>query len=84
VTHDEIKDLVRTHIAEQILGGEDPANLTDSARLVSEGIVDSLASLRLVSWLEERFGVKIEAHEVDVEHLDTLDTIAAMIVSKRA
>jgi acyl carrier protein len=78
-----VKALVRDHIARHVLGGEDPAAITDDVKLVSDGIVDSLASLKLVAWLEERFGVKVEAHEVDVEHLDTLDSIAAMVTAKR-
>ena len=67
----------------QFLPGEDPETLTDATLLFSDGVLDSLASLKLVSFLEERFGVKIEAHEVDVEHLDTLDSIASMVISKR-
>jgi acyl carrier protein len=80
VTHDEIKAAVRRHVAQQFLAGEEPA---EDTKLVSDGIVDSLGSLKLVSWLEERFGIKVEAHEVDVEHLDTLDSIAAMVTAKK-
>lgn len=56
-------------IVEELLPGEDPNSLTDKTRFVSDGILDSLASLRLVLHLEERFGIKIEAHEVDVDHV---------------
>ncbi len=80
---DEIKQNVRNYIASQFLPGEDPSNITDQTRLVSDGILDSLASLKLVSYLEDTFGVKIEAHEVDVDHLDTLGSIADMVASKR-
>lgn len=83
MTKDDIKQAVRAYIAAEFLPGESPEALTDSAGLFSEGILDSLSSLRLVSWLEEKYGVKIEAHEVDVDHLDTLDLIADLIVSKR-
>ncbi len=79
---DSIRALVKEHILETILVGEAPENLTDEVKMVSEGIIDSLASLKLVAWLEERFGVKIEAHEVDVDHLDTLTTIATMVHAK--
>jgi acyl carrier protein len=82
VTSDETKQLIKTHIADQFLGGN-ADDLDDTTLLVSDGLLDSLGSLKLVAWIEERFGVRIEAHEVDVEHLDTLDSITAMIVSKR-
>lgn len=79
----EIKHIVRDYVVAQFLPDEDPAAVGDDVRLVSEGVLDSLGSLRLVSFLEERFGIKVEAHEVDVDHLDTFDLIADMIVAKR-
>ncbi len=80
----EIKRIVRDYIAAQFLPGEDPESLTDDIKLVSDAILDSLASLKLVSFLEERFGISVAAHEVDVDHLDTLDSIAAMVGAKRS
>jgi acyl carrier protein len=47
-------------------------------------VLDSSASLKLVAFLEERFGIKIEARAADVDYLDTLETIAAMVKAKRA
>lgn len=79
----EIKSLVRAFVAAQFLPGEAPESITDDVKLVSDGIIDSLGSLKLVSFLEEQFGVSVEAHEVDVDHLDTLESIAAMVESKR-
>ena len=81
---EQLKNVVKAYILEHILQGEDAENLTDKTRLVSDGILDSLASLKLVAYLEETFGVKIEAHEVDVDHLDSLDRIADLLISKRA
>jgi acyl carrier protein len=78
----EIQHIVRGFICEQFLPGESPENLGDDVKLLSEGILDSLASLKLVAFLEERFGIKIEAHEVDVENLDTLSAITAMVKAK--
>ncbi len=83
VEQNEIKRIVRDFVAAQFLPGEDPESLTDDVKLVTDGILDSLASLKLVSFLEERFGVSVAAHEVDVDHLDTLETIAAMVKSKQ-
>ncbi len=83
MTKDEIGAQVRAYIAAEFLQGESPDSISPDTRLVSDGILDSLASLKLVSWLEERFNVSIAAHEVDVEHLDTIDLIAGLVLSKR-
>ena len=81
---DSVKSQVKTFILDRFIPGEDPDNLTASTPLVSGGILDSLATLELVSYLETQFGIQLEAHEVDVERLDTLDRIAALVASKLA
>ena len=80
----DVRTTVKSFILEQFLPGEDPAMLTDDTPLITAGIVDSMGALRLVAYLEEEFGVRIQAHEVDVEHLNTLDAIAALVDGKRA
>jgi acyl carrier protein len=80
---DNTKDIIRAFILEEFLPGEDPALLTDSTQLVTSGVLDSLATLRLVTFIEERFGVEIEPHEMSLEYMDTLPDIAQLINSKR-
>jgi acyl carrier protein len=77
------KEALRRFILSEFLPGEDPAALTDDVRLISDGVVDSLGSLKLVAFIEERFGVRIAAHEVDADHLDRLDDIARLIEERR-
>lgn len=81
MTDDTLKDRIRRHILAEFLPGEPEENLTEDVRLVSEGIIDSMASLKLVAFLEEEFGVIIPAHQIDAEHLDTVDLIAATVAS---
>jgi len=75
---------VKSFILDRFLPGEDPANLTSSTPLITGGILDSLATLELVSFLESTYGFQLEAHEVDADRLDTLDRIAALVAAKRA
>ncbi len=79
---DHIEDAVQTYILKEFLPGEDPAELTDSTPLVTGGILDSLATLKLVAFLEDRFGITVQAHDVDVEHLDTIVDIAKLVRSR--
>ena len=79
---DAIRDTVKSYILKEFLPGEDPAELTDSTPLVTGGILDSLATLKLVSFLEEHYGIAVQAHEADVEHLDTVYDIATLVRSK--
>ena len=44
--------------------------------------LDSLATIKLVVFLEERFHIKVQAHETMVDYLNTLDDIAQLVSSK--
>ena len=78
----ETKEIVKGYILEEFLPGENPAELTDSTPLITGGILDSLATIKLVVFLEERFQIQIEAHETMADYLDTVDDIAQLVSSK--
>ncbi|MDH4347970.1 MAG: acyl carrier protein [Gemmatimonadota bacterium] len=78
----DVVPAVKQYVLDQYLPGENPANLTLTTPLVSGGILDSLAILDLVAYLEKTFGIELEAHEVDRDRLDTLERIAALVNGK--
>lgn len=79
----EIAAAVKDYLLAEFLPGENPDELTSSTPLITGGVLDSLATLKLVAFLEERFGVQIEAHETGVDHMNTLADIAALVSRKR-
>ena len=81
---DTAKQKIKNFIMEQFLPGEDPNELTDDTPLISGGILDSIATLQLVMYLEETFRVSFEPHEVDKENLDTLGLMVRLLASKTA
>ena len=80
---DDVKAAVREFILREFLPGEDPSALTDATPLLTGGILDSVSTLRLIAFVEERFGVSVEAYEADPDHFDTIDRIARLVASKR-
>ena len=79
---EKIRQAVRTFILEKFLPGEDPNELTDSTPLITGGILDSLATLKLIAYLEEEFGVTFEPHDTDRENLNTVPDITNLVLSK--
>ena len=73
---------VKDYILQEFLPGENPDDLTEDLPLISGGILDSIATLRLVLYFEEQYGIVLEAHEADKEHLDTIRSIATLLASK--
>ena len=81
---DAAKQKIKDFIMAQFLPGEDPAELTDDTPLISGGILDSIATLQLVMFIEENFRVSFEPHEVDKENLDSLNLMLRLLQSKGA
>ena len=79
-----IKATVKNFILNEFLPGEDPAALTNTTALVTTGILDSIAVLKVVTFLENQFGITIEPHEAVVENLNTLSDIAQLVMSKKS
>ena len=80
----DIKNTVKTFILNEYLPGEDPVALTDGTPLMTTGILDSIAVLKMVTFLEDQFGIVIQPHEAVVENLNTLSDISRLVTSKRA
>ncbi len=80
---EDIKTTIKTFILNEYLPGEDPAALTDTTPLMTTGILDSIAVLKVVTFLENEFHITIEPHEAVVENLNTLSDMARLIMSKK-
>jgi acyl carrier protein len=78
-TQSEIKD----YLLSEFLPGEDPSELKDDTPLITGGILDSLATIKLVAHLEETYKIEFSPHETGVDYLNTLADIAALVESKR-
>lgn len=80
----ENTEQIREFILREFLPGEKPENLTNTTELITSGIIDSLATLRLVTFLEDSLGVVVEAHEMGPENLNTVELIDKFVASKKA
>jgi acyl carrier protein len=80
---EDIEKAVHGYILNEFLPGEDPEDLTDRTPLITGGILDSITTLKLVVFLEEHFGIVVEAHEAGVEHLDSIHQIAELVAAKK-
>ena len=79
---EEIKEVVKEFLLREFLPGENSEELTDSTPLITGGILDSIATLKLVEFLENKYGFEFQPHEVDAEHLNTVSHIAKFVQSK--
>ncbi|HEX2721268.1 MAG TPA: acyl carrier protein [Gemmatimonadaceae bacterium] len=78
-SQDNIKATIKDYILREFLPGESPASLDDTTPLITGGILDSIATVRLIAFLEEQFGAQIEPHEMNADYLNFLPDIAQLV-----
>jgi acyl carrier protein len=77
-----IETVVRDHLAARLTPGAPKEALGRDRPLISGGLLDSISTVALITFLEQRFGVAFEAHEIGVDYLDTVGDIAATVARK--
>ncbi len=77
-----IKDQIREFVRENLASVKGISSFTDEESLTENGIIDSLGIFRLVSFLEDTFGVRLGDEEITAENLKSIDIIEQFVVSK--
>jgi acyl carrier protein len=77
----EIKQATRDYIVGNWLNG-DHRGLKDDTNLQEAGLLDSITTLALVSFLEQQFAIQLDPGDVNAESFRTVDTIVALTASK--
>ena len=62
--------------------GLDFSEIKDDIPLFTTSIVDSLDVFSLISYLETTFKIKLQAFELSLEKLDSINLIAALVMDK--
>jgi acyl carrier protein len=78
------REIIREFVVREFFAGREPPLLRSDVKLVSSGIVDSVGTMRLVLFLEERFGILIQPEDISTGSLDTLDAMAALVERRQA
>jgi acyl carrier protein len=68
-----MEDILKVYIEEELLNGNLKINTGDN--LLVDGMVDSIAMLRLVNYIEELLDIKIDHDDLVIENFRTIQTI---------
>jgi acyl carrier protein len=80
----EIREKLHSYVLSTFLAGENPDTLCHDTPLITSGIVDSLAVLDMVTFIEQAFAVRLAQEDLGSERLDTIELIEAVILERRA
>jgi len=80
----EIETKIRQFLAENFILSEqlDQLGLDDS--FLDNGIIDSTGILELIFFIEDQFGIQIDASEVLPENFDSINRLTAYIQRKQS
>jgi acyl carrier protein len=77
----DVKDTIRSYLADSFLSGARAAALRDDEDLLA--LLDSLQVLRTVIHLEGAFGIKVEDGDLTPDNLGSVEKLAAFVARKR-
>ncbi len=78
----ELKNELRRFITDSIMYGHNTDFLADDASFLENGVIDSTGVLELISYVESRFGITVEDHELVPENLDSIDGLLKFVEKK--
>lgn len=79
----DVEGTIQQFIKSEVLFDDPSVMLTDETSLL-DGIMDSMALMQLVSFLEEEFGVEIDDIDITKSHFASVATMAVLIRDKLA
>lgn len=80
---DHIRQSLREYLESNVLGSQTGIAIEDATPLLAEGIIDSMGTLELLSFVEETFGVTVADNEVVEANLGSLDALVRFITAKQ-
>ncbi|KGE16344.1 acyl carrier protein [Paenibacillus wynnii] len=76
------RDEIRTFIGENLSIDSDEVVFSDDDNYFELRFVNSLFAMRLVDFVEQRFGVEIENDELDLKNFSTVNNLTALMNKK--
>jgi acyl carrier protein len=76
-------DKLIKYIEDEILAGQD-IQLEADEDLLGSGLLDSLAAMRLIAYIEKEFDIKVPPQDMTIENFMTVEAIANYLGSVKA
>jgi methoxymalonate biosynthesis acyl carrier protein len=80
LTPEEIRATVCCYLTRYV---DDP-EILDTGGLLTSGMLDSIAAVGLIAYLEKRFGCQVLDEDLEIANFDSIDAITALVTRKVA
>jgi acyl carrier protein len=75
-------EIIERFILDELMHGA-RKDIQPDESLLSAGVIDSVSLLRLVAFIEDKFGVQLDDEEVVLENFETIRAIETLLESKQ-
>jgi acyl carrier protein len=75
---------LREHIINQYIKAKAPEGFNDDYNLIDEGILDSLAIMNLIAWLEKHCSIEFDEGDIVLENFSSVNALLGFVQTKRA
>jgi len=79
-----LEAVINDYISRELVQDSALLPLEDDTSLLETGVLDSLSLLRLVVFVQERFGIMVDDIDLVPEHFDSVDSICAYLRTRAA
>jgi acyl carrier protein len=78
----EIRKVLREYLQQQCRDAAGVSPLTDSTPLLTYGILDSIAVMQLLMFIEATFEIELDPRDLDRRRLDTIEQLEQLVLRK--
>jgi len=79
-----MKDVLIQYIKENLLVGQQDIELSSADDLLGSGLIDSLGIMRLITFVEEEFSIKVAPQDMTIENFESVDALGDYIKQIKA
>jgi acyl carrier protein len=62
---------------------DDEMDFDENTNLIERGIIDSMSLMRLISFIEEKYDIRVQDEDIVPEHFSSLNKIVSFIAQRR-
>ena len=73
---------VRSFVVRELCDGDDEA-IEDTTHLLEEGVLDSIAIMNLIAFVEDRFEIEVLSEYLTPQNLSSLNAISELVLRLR-
>ena len=75
---------LKQYIIEAFIPEGESVEISDDLNLLESGILDSLAVLQLVAFIEDHYDIMLDPEQIDPDNLNSISAVSALIESAKS